>query len=77
MVNFKKLIEFQVDRADELFENGKKLLPKLPLRLRRQIGWTIGGGRSILEKIKKNNFNVLENRPSLSKFDFLKILVGI
>lgn len=74
---FKKLIEFQVDRADELFENGKKLLPKLPLRLRRQIGWTIGGGRSILEKIKKNNFDVLQNRPTLSKFDFLKILIGI
>ena len=73
---FKKLIEFQVDRADELFENGKKLLTKLPLRLRLQISWTIGGGQSILEKIRKNDFNVLENRPTLSKMDFLKILVS-
>lgn len=74
---FKKLIQFQVERTEKLFDDGKKLLTKLPWRLKRQIDWTIKGGEAILSKIRDNDFDVLNQRPTLSKKDFVKLLFGI
>ena len=74
--NFKRLMQFQVDRAEELFSDGKKLLNKLPWRLQRQIAWTVNGGEAIIKKIRENNFDVLNIRPTLSKIDFVKLLFG-
>lgn len=75
--NFKKLIQFQVERTEKLFDDGKKLLTKLPWRLKRQIDWTIKGGEAILSKIRDNDFDVLNQRPTLSKKDFVKLLFGL
>ena len=75
--NFKHLMQFQVERAEELFNDGRKLLNKLPWRLKHQIAWTINGGEAILKKIRNRNFDVLNSRPTLSKKDFIKLLFGI
>ncbi|MEN8191667.1 MAG: squalene synthase HpnC [Bacteroidota bacterium] len=75
--NFKKLMQHQVERAGKLYDIGGNLLPKLPWNLKRQIAWTIGGGKAILKKIEENSFDVLNSRPTLSKQDFLKILLGM
>lgn len=75
--NFIKLIHFQVERAEQLFNEGKILLNKLPWRLKRQIAWTINGGEAILKKIKNNNYDVLNNRPVLSKIDYLRVLFSL
>ncbi|MCB9259294.1 MAG: squalene synthase HpnC [Ignavibacteriales bacterium] len=72
---FKELIKFQTKRAGNLFLQGRNLLKFLPLRLKFQILVTIKGGESILKKIKKLNYNILENRPTLSKMDFIKIFL--
>jgi phytoene synthase len=74
--NFKELLQFQIERTEKLFDEGKKLLDKLPWRLKRQIDWTVKGGEAILKKIKDNDFDVLNNRPTLSKMDFIKLLFG-
>jgi len=74
--NFKELLQFQIERTEKLFDEGKKLLDKLPWRLKRQIDWTVKGGEAILRKIKDNDFDVLNNRPTLSKMDFIKLLFG-
>ena len=76
-VNFINLMQFQIERAEKLFNDGSYLLIKLPWRLKRQIAWTIKGGEAILKKIRNNNFDVLNNRPTLSKKDFIKLLFGI
>ena len=76
-VNFINLMQFQIERAEKLFNDGSNLLIKLPWRLKRQIAWTIKGGEAILKKIRNNNFDVLNNRPTLSKKDFIKLLIGI
>jgi len=76
-VNFIHLMQFQIERAEKLFDDGSNLLTKLPWRLKRQIAWTIKGGEAILKKIKNNNFDVLNYRPTLSKKDFIKLLFGI
>lgn len=70
-----KLVKYQIERTQQLFNEGKKLLPYLIGRLKIEIKWTIFGGEKILEKIRKNHYNVFKNRPHLSKLDYLSILV--
>ncbi|MCK5088141.1 MAG: squalene synthase HpnC [Melioribacteraceae bacterium] len=72
--NFKKLMELQISRTKILFKDGSKILPKLPANLSRQIKWTISGGEKILEKIEEINYDVLNNRPKLSKIDYIKLI---
>lgn len=71
-----QIIEYEVKRTDRLFIEGEKILECLPYRLRLQVGWTINGGRKILKKISKSNYDVLNYKPTLSKVDYLSALVG-
>ena len=72
--NFIKLLKFQVERVQSFFDEGEKLLPFLPFRLRQQIKWTINGGRGILKKIIELEYDVLNSRPKFSKLDLIKLL---
>lgn len=73
--NFKSLLKFQIERARELFVEGRKLLPFLPGSLLLQIRMTILGGEKILDKIEAMDYDVIKERPKLSKLDYLKIFV--
>ncbi len=73
---FQALIKFEVERVEKLFINGRNLLRYLPFMLKIQILLTIKGGEVILEKIKKNNYDVLNKRPTLTKIDFAKIALA-
>lgn len=73
--NFRALVKYNVDRAASLFFDGKNLFSYLNGRLKYEIKWTVAGGEEILNKIRKNNYNVLYNRPSLTKKDFIRILL--
>lgn len=69
----RKLLEYQVQRAENLFNKGSALLGYLSGRLKPEISWTILGGMAILEKIKKMNYSITAQRPKLQKKDFLKL----
>lgn len=71
--NFKNLLNYEITETEKLFRKGKKLLNRLPLRLKYEITWTILGGEKILRKIEKINYNVLNYRPTLTKKDFIEI----
>jgi len=73
--NFEQLLKYQVDRAKDYFSIGRNLLPRLPGKLEKQIKATVFGGEKILEKIEKNNYDVLNHRPKLSKIDYMNILL--
>lgn len=73
--NFRSLVKYNVDRAVSFFLEGKQLFDYLNGRLKYEIKWTVAGGEEILNKIRKNNYNVLFKRPSLSKKDFFRILI--
>ena len=75
--NFKQLVKYNVDRIQSLFDNGKNLLPMLEGRLKTEIGWTVAGGEEILELIRRNNYDVLNNRPELSKLKMISILLKL
>ena len=72
--NFQKLMSYQVEYVSKYFDEGKKLLPFLPFRLKQQIKWTINGGQGILKKIINIDYNVLNFRPKFSKFELFKLL---
>jgi squalene synthase HpnC len=74
-LNLKKLLKFNVTRARKMFKEGRDLLTFLRGRLKYEIKWTILGGEEILKKIVRNDYRVLEERPKLNKFDFIKLLL--
>ncbi len=73
--NLRKLVKFSTNRTKKLFENGKNLLRYLDGRLKMEIKWTILGGEKILRKIEENNFDVIQQRPVLTKSDFTWLII--
>jgi len=73
--NLKQLVKFNVERIAGFFEEGKKLLPLLNRKLRAEIKWTLAGGEEILEQIKKNDYNIINHRPKLSKAKMAGLLI--
>ncbi len=73
-LNLQALVKLNVDRAFNLFNEGAALSEYLSGRLKYEIKWTIAGGKEILNKIKKNKYNIFI-RPELSKKDFFILLI--
>ena len=74
-LNFKRLLKFNVDRTQNLFDEGKNLFKFLNGRLKFEIKWTVYGGEAILNKIRSSDFDSLQNRPKLSSIDFVKLFL--
>lgn len=72
----RQIIKFEVERTEKLFDEGREILQLLRGRLKWQIRWTINGGQKILRKIKKNQYDVLNYRPTLTKIDYISTLVS-
>lgn len=66
---FKELMRFQVQRAKGFLEAGRLLIPHLKGRLRVDIELFRLGGLAILKKIEECGYDVLTERPRLSKFE--------
>lgn len=71
----KQLVKSNVDRIQNFFDEGKKLFPLLSGRLKVDIIWTVAGGEEILDQIRKNDYNVLSNRPELSKIKLVNLFL--
>jgi len=71
----KQLVKHNVDRAQNLLDEGKKLFPLLSGRLKVEIIWTVAGGGEILDQIRKNDYNVLNNRPELTKIRMINLFL--
>lgn len=67
------LMRFECERAKSLMMQGIPLLAELSGRFRLEIAFTVGGGLRILEKIKRNDFDV-RIRPTLRWYDSPRIL---
>lgn len=72
--DYKQLMKKQIERSRKMFENGRNLLKFLNKRLKYQIKWTILGGELILTKIEKNNYDVFEYRPKVTKIDIIRLI---
>ncbi|MGE5811866.1 MAG: squalene synthase HpnC [Ignavibacteria bacterium] len=74
-LNLSKLLEFNIRRTRKFFEEGKELIDYLNGRLKLEIRWTILGGEAVLRKIEDNNYNIFQERPSLTKKDFFLLFL--
>ena len=72
--SYRELLKFQVQRTQKIFEEGKPLLNLVSGKLRLELKLTWLGGVQILRMIELNNYDTLGYRPSLSKFDKVKLL---
>jgi squalene synthase HpnC len=71
---YRRLLRFQVERTQRLFDEGSPLPDHLEARLAVEIRFTWLGGTTILRKIEDQNYDTLSTRPKLSKRDFLTLL---
>ena len=70
---WRELLEFEIARTRRLFEQGQALPETVVPELRRQLRLTWLGGTTVLRKIQAAGYDVFRRRPSLSKFDFVRL----
>jgi phytoene synthase len=68
------LLKFQVDRTQQIFNQGKPLAASLRGLFSLEISLTWHGGATILQKIRRLNYDTLSKRPKLTKWDALPLL---
>jgi len=71
---FRAALEFEVARAKRYLETGLSLVPLVPRPLRVDVALFAHGGLTILEKIKRVDYDVWHHRPELNKWDALRLL---
>jgi len=72
--NFINIITNQIEKTENLFNEGEKLLRNLNGKLKFEIALTIIGGKYILNKVKKHKQKIFEKRPKLKFIDKLIII---
>ena len=70
---WRQLMAFEISRTREFFEQGRALPEKVKPELRLQLRLTWLGGMAILEKIESARYDVFRRRPSLGRWDFLRL----
>lgn len=73
--NISSLMKYQIERAEDLFHQGRDLITHLPGLLKHEIKWTVLGGLEILRIIKINNYDVFNHRPELNRTQMLKLVL--
>lgn len=68
-----QFLSLEIARTRELFVKGCALPELVAPELRLQLRLTWLGGMTILSKIESVGYDVFGHRPSLSRFDFLKL----
>ncbi len=71
----RRLIEFEVNRTQQLFNQGIYLLSIVPPRARYEISLFIRGGEAILKEIRKHKYDTLQKRPVLGKGQKLRLML--
>ena len=65
--SFRQLMAFEVERAMDLFRTGADLVPRLAGVAQLDVALFTRGGVSVLEAIRRRQYDVLSERPSLSR----------
>jgi squalene synthase HpnC len=73
---FKRLLAFQVERAEGFLRRGLPLVDAMPPGLVGDIWLFAQGGLKILAKIRDLDYDVLARRPKVTKFDQFRLLLG-
>ena len=71
----RRMVKSAVDFTEGYFQKGLPLLEAVSGRLKMELKATYLGGSGILRKIRKMDYNVLQNRPAWSAWDKM-VLIG-
>jgi len=74
--NFEHLMQFEVNRARELFVEGYALADHLDDSLKSDFALFLRGGLEILREIERSGYKVLKDRPRISKIVKAKIFAS-
>lgn len=74
---FAELMRFEVARARELFERGLPLVELVPPEVRIDVELFARGGLAILGRIERQNYNVWQRRPRLTKLDKAALMLRV
>lgn len=69
--SLRNLMEFEIQRTEKLFDKGERLIGMVEFK--RELKLIMLGGREILNKIRRNNYDVFNKRPAIGKLDILKL----
>jgi phytoene synthase len=69
----RRLLAFEVERAEAWLRRGLPLARKMPGRLKLVVAMFAHGGLAVLNAIRKQRYDVLARRPKLSKVNFLGV----
>ena len=73
---FQAVMRDAIEVARKLFLEGLPLVKTVDKRLAFDLELFSRGGLRVLEKIERQNYNVLARRPAISKFERVQLLVG-
>ncbi|MGC9328010.1 MAG: squalene synthase HpnC [Candidatus Hinthialibacter sp.] len=69
---FQRIMKPLVERTWALFDEGYPLLERVRWPLNAELRFTWLGGATILSRTRKSEYNVFEQRPKLSKWDYMQ-----
>lgn len=70
---WRELLALEIARTRDLFERGRALPEQVRPELRVQLRLTWLGGMAILTKIEAASYDIFRARPSLHKWDFVRL----
>ena len=71
---FRQLLAAQVDQAEGWLRGGLPLAAKMPPGLRLPVALFVQGGLATLEAIRRQNYDVWTRRPTVSRFEKLRLV---
>ena len=73
---WKALMKHEVDRAQNLFNEGRKLWPEVDPRLAVDLRMFTLGGEAVLRSIRKQKYDTFRKRPRVSKVKQVRLFIS-
>ncbi|HTL52678.1 MAG TPA: squalene synthase HpnC [Planctomycetota bacterium] len=70
------LLKFEVDRTQTFFDAGKPLWDQVPRELAKELKLFVRGGESVLESIRRQDYDTLVKRPRVTRLMKARLLAG-
>jgi len=72
----RRAVEVEVDRAETYLRGGQELVELMPHDLRVDVALFLAGGLSVVEAIRRQDYDVWRRRPTVSSAKKFRLLVG-
>jgi squalene synthase HpnC len=74
---FRHVMQQEVARAEQFLIRGRQLVDRMPQSFKFDVALFVAGGLAVLEAIRRQDYNVWQGRPALSKWHKGRIALGV